>query len=162
MVKILAVDQALNHYGASVFDDGKLIFTTAFVLNQNDFKSITSKKDNLAARLQTVYKSLRQLVEDYNPDIIVAEQPWFGANVNVFKIIVTINTFLCVIAWEKEKFFSEINIRKYRCFFKVKGKDQVQKYVKTNYPDVKIDKEQDISDSIMLGEYVARNVEDYL
>jgi len=109
MTIVLAIDQANNHSGYSVWKDKDLH-------DYGTYLSSLSKKDNLYDRFKEVYCFFEELIIKYKPDIIVCEQLWGGLNINVFKNLVMLNAFLLQLSWKYKSEFKEINIRKYRSF----------------------------------------------
>ena len=152
-MRILVIDQSLRHFGYSLWEDKKLIDYAAF-------KSDLTTEDTLFIRLREIYDVFEKLIVDNKPDAIVTEAMWLGPNPSVFKVLTILTAFLLVLSWKHEKKFKEVNIRKYRCYFKLIGKDEVKAFVQKAYPEIKIDKNKDISDAIVLGRYITENTGD--
>ena len=146
---VLAIDQGNNHFGYSVWDKDKLY-------KYGNFTTKLTTEDERYIRLKEVYDELVSLIDCYEPDIVVCEGLWYGQNINTFKNLVMINAFLLQLSWERNFQFKEINIRKYRHFFGIKGKSEVKKFILTSFPDIVVDKKLDITDAILLGQYIVK------
>lgn len=144
---LLSFDHALNHSGFSVWEDKKLV-------KYGNVTSTLTKDDNRYDRLKEVYAFFEKTIIEYKPTHIVLEQMWAGHNVESFKNLVMLNALIIQLSWKYNSQVKEINIRKYRNFFGLKGKDEVSGYIKKCYPDIINDKKQDISDSVLMGKYI--------
>jgi len=144
---LLAWDHALNHSGYSIWEDKKLILADNFI-------STLKVGDNSYNRLKEVYDFFKKIIVEYNPTHMVMEQMWVGHNVESFKNLVMLNALLIQLSWEHNILVKEINIRKYRNFFGIKDKKEVKTYIEKCYPEIKVDKKLDISDSLLLGKYI--------
>lgn len=77
--RIVALDQASNHTGYSVFDDAKLI--------KWGLLDVSELGNNTKARIKEMSRQIAELLSTYNPDLVIIEGVMGQANTHVLIVL---------------------------------------------------------------------------
>lgn len=141
---ILAIDQAYKHSGFSVFKDGEYVNHGSYVVDKND---------NSEVRYEKFIENIKNLIEEYKPDLVVTEKAWLGPNAKVYSLISELIGIIRCYCFIKGIKFDTIQVTTYRSKLGIKNKKQyVIEYIQKSFPDLEL-KNDDESDAICLGLY---------
>jgi Holliday junction resolvasome RuvABC endonuclease subunit len=141
-VIILAIDQAYKHSGFSVFKDGEYVSHGSYVVDKND---------NSEVRYEKFIENIKNLIEEYKPDLVVTEKAWLGPNAKVYSLISELIGIIRCYCFIKDIKFDTVQVTSYRAKLGVKNKKEaVQEFVMKSFPDIEL-KNDDESDAIALG-----------
>lgn len=141
---ILAIDQAYKHSGFSVFKDGEYVNHGSYVVDKND---------NSEVRYEKFIENIKNLIEEYKPDLVVTEKAWLGPNAKVYSLISELIGIIRCYCFLKEIKFDTIQVTTYRSKLGIKNKKEyVIEYIQKSFPDLEL-KNDDESDAICLGLY---------
>lgn len=147
--RVVAFDQATEHFGVSVFDDGELVFFNLFV-----FSGVVNK------RLADIKRLVEQVIlPQWQPDFIVMEdiQYQYGA-VLTYKILAMLLGVLETICYEHGVKYEVVSPNVWRKFAGTAGKTRNAEkqlsvaVVKEKY-NVKVN--DDVAEAILIGRYGA-------
>ncbi len=145
--RVVALDQASNNLGVSVFDEGKLVYYEAVMVS-----------GELMERIYKVFKYVEDRIEKWKPDLIGFEDIQYQQNPQTYKILGMV-LGACVVAAEKNKIpHVEVLNGVWQSQFNIGGADRhaqkanVVKRVKDMYDLIVTD---DVADAILLGRYVS-------
>lgn len=149
--RVIAFDQATEHFGLSIFDDGELVF-----FNLYNFVGTTIQ------RLVQIKKFIEDIViKEWHPDYIVMEdiQYQYGA-VITFKILAMLLGCLEIACTENNIPYEVVSPNVWRKFAGTCGKTRLQEkqlsiiIVKEKY-GVRVN--DDVAEAILIGRYGAQN-----
>lgn len=146
--RIIAIDQASQKIGISIYDDGKLVYY--------HFVEVTGV---FSARLQKVYKFLVEvIIKEWQPNYLVFEDIQYQDNAMTHKLLGMV-LGVCVLAAEQYQIeHTEILNKVWQSEFNIAGaarvtqKANVMKRVKEYY---NLDVTDDVADAILMGQYAA-------
>lgn len=149
--RIIAIDQASQKLGVSVYDDGKLVYY-----------HLIEVTGTLAARLQKIYKFLREvIISQWQPNYLVFEDIQYQDNAQTHKILGMVMG-ICVLAAEQAQIeHTEVLNKVWQSEFSIGGatrvaqKSNVIKRVKEYY---NLDVTDDVADAILMGQYAAKKL----
>lgn len=152
---ILALDQASQVSGYSVFNGNNLIASGTF-----------SVSGDLPKRLIKIRDKVINLIKEYNPDKVILEDIQMEENqknnVKTFKALAQVIGVLSMYLTENKIKYDMVLASSWRSVLGIKGrtrevyKKNAQIYVKDNYNK---DVSEDEADAICIGAYGARNGE---
>lgn len=151
--RILALDDATEKTGWSIFDNNRLISSGVIEFNQND----------TIERISKMRKWLSDMIDIWRPDKVAIEDiqlQKFDANigVDVFKTLARLQGALLVTCFEKNIEYIIVHVATWRKYCDIKAKTRVdqkraaQLYVKNNFD---VNATQDEADAICIGTYCA-------
>mgnify|MGYP001339110061 CR=1 FL=1 len=139
---ILAIDQAYNHTGFSIFDNDKYISHGSYIVD---------KKDCNEVKYEIFIETIINLINKYNPDLVVTEKAWLGPNARVYSLISELIGIIRCYCYVKKIKFDSIAVSTYRSKLRVKNKKEaVKELVEKSFPNIEL-KNDDESDAIGLG-----------
>ena len=157
VTRVLALDQATNTTGWSVFDDKKLIAYGKIHFTQSD----------TIERISKVRQWLLNMLETWRPDRVALEdiqlQKFAGKNgategaVTTYKVLAQLQGTLAVTCFEKNIVYSIIHTATWRSHCKITAKSRTdQKRAAQLYVAQKYEKNvtQDEADAICIGTYM--------
>lgn len=148
--RVIAFDQATEHFGLSIFDDGKLVFFHLYTF-----------AGTVAKRLAQIKKFVRDIViKEWKPDYIVMEdiQYQYGA-VLTYKILAMLLGVIEVECTEAEVPYEVVSPNVWRKYAGTAGKTRLQEkqlsvaVVKEKY-GVRVN--DDVAEAILIGRYGAQ------
>ena len=149
--RIIAIDQASQKIGISVYDDGKLVYYY--------FVEVTGL---LSVRLCKIYKFLTEVVIlEWLPDYLVFEDIQYQDNALTHKTLGMVMG-ICILAAEQHKIeHTEILNKVWQAEFNITGASRVvqktnaMKRVKEYY---NLDVTDDVADAILIGQFAAKKL----
>lgn len=149
--RILAVDQALNVSGVSYFINDTLI--EYGLIENNDKLSYIEK-------IILLRNKIDKLIDKYQIDILAIEDTYVYKNVEVYKKLSILLGTLQILAYEKGipiLVVSAVEWKKHACILDKKGREsqKLAGLIKIREKYGIFDIKDDVSDSILLGIYVA-------
>ena len=141
---MLFIDQATNS-GVSIFDNKKRL-VKSFYLKKDE-------KDNVKFR-HKFKEIISNIIDEFQVNMLFCEKVFDGVNFNTVELLISLKETLEDIAYEKNIKCYPLNNKKWKARLAYPNKwentkndkEQVNKYVKRYYPNIKV--EQDIMDSI--------------
>lgn len=160
ITRYLVFDQASIISGWCVFDNEELIKYGHFYLPE---------KDSVAERLNKFHQRLLNMIEIYQPDILVFEdiqlQDFDSARntigVTTYKVLAEVLGICQLVSAETNIPFHIISSNTWRSFLQIKGRSRVDKkrsaqfLIKERY-DISVS--EDEADAICLGRYSSKNI----
>ena len=149
--RILALDNASQNMGVSLFDDGRLVYYSNLKFRDGLFDD----------RLVKIYSVLTEvLIKNWKPDYIVFEDVQYQNNFNTYKKLSMLLGTIVVAAKINNIPYEEIPPVRWRSHFQITGTRAVVKtkavdLVKTMYNVNVID---DIAEAILIGKYASDNI----
>lgn len=147
--RIIGCDQATQHFGISVFDDGKLVYYDCF-----EFTGDVEK------RYADIMKFMENVIEQWKPDFVAFEdiQLQQGAigGYNAFKILGGLLGIMKAVLTRKKVPHKEVLNKVWQAKFMIGGKDrasQKRNVVKKVKELFGIDVVDDIADAILIGKW---------
>lgn len=149
--RIIAIDQASQKLGISVYDDGKLVHY-----------HLVEVTGSLSARLQKIYKFLKEvIITQWQPNYLVFEDIQYQDNAVTHKTLGMVMG-ICILAAEQAQIeHTEILNKVWQSEFSIGGssrvvqKTNVMKRVEEYYG---IQVSDDVADAILMGQYAARKL----
>ncbi len=134
--RIISIDPGTKFWGVSVFQDREIIISLVKIL---------SIKGSRRKRLEEVKKVFSSLINDYEPDILVMEKPFFFWSKQSRFLDVIVKEVKCLARKEKMKVyeFSPRTARKVVCGDGNATKKDMAKVICSIYPELKIHLNQD-------------------
>lgn len=149
--RIIAVDQASQKMGISVYDNGKLVYY-----------HYVEVSGNLPVRLQKIYKFMQEVViRQWQPNYLVFEDIQYQDNALTHKTLGMVMGIVVLAAEQAQIEHTEILNKVWQSEFSIGGatrvvqKANVIKRVKEYYD---IDVTDDLADAILLGQYAAKKL----
>lgn len=153
VVRILALDDATEKTGWSIFDNDRLVSSGVIEFTQSD----------TIERISKMRKWLVDMIDIWRPDRVAIEDiqlQKFDANigVDVFKTLARLQGALLITCFEKDVEYAIVHVSTWRSHCKIKAKTRVdqkraaQIFVKDAYG---VDATQDEADAICIGTYCA-------
>jgi Holliday junction resolvasome RuvABC endonuclease subunit len=149
--RIIAVDQASQKIGISVYDEGKLVYY-----------HYVEVSGVLSVRLQKIYKFMSDLViKQWQPNYLVFEDIQYQDNALTHKTLGMVMGVVILAAEQAQIEHTEILNKVWQSEFSIGGANRVAqkanviKRVKEYY---KIDVTDDIADAILLGQYATKKL----
>ena len=148
--RVIAFDQATEHFGLSIWDDGKMVFYSLYTFT-----------GDAVSRLVKIKKFIKEIVIDaWQPDYIVMDdiQQQHGAVVT-FKILAMLLGVIEVTCAENEIPYEVVSPNVWRKYAGTCGKDRKQEkllsmaVVKEKYGITVTD---DVAEAILIGQYGSR------
>ena len=149
---ILALDLSTKSSGYSVFDDNKLI----------TYGLAASTKANVYDRIEIITKRIQEIVKEYNPTKIIAEQPepaFVKNNIDVYRKLTFVHGSICMMLRHYKlqmELYTSSHWRKMvgihtgrgikRTQLKAKDIEEANKL----FPQIKT-KSDDVADAILIG-----------
>lgn len=148
--RIVAIDNATKNIGVSVFDNGKLVFHTAYEFNGEMIDRMLMNKQFLE---ETIIKT-------WKPDLIVLEDIQSQKNVQVFKSLAMLLGSTVVTIKSYNIPYELVSSVKWRAHFMISGeriadKAQAIDKVWNMYNIIVTD---DVAEAILLGKYAVDSV----
>lgn len=151
--RVLALDDATEKTGWSIYDDISLVSSGVIEFNQSD----------TIERISKMRKWLSDMIDIWRPDKVAIEDiqlQKFDANigVDVFKTLARLQGALLVTCFEKDIEYTVVHVATWRKYCNIKAKTRVdqkraaQFYAKETYG---VDATQDEADAICIGAYCA-------
>lgn len=145
--RILALDNATEKMGLSIYDNGKLVYYHLLVFSGN-FDSRLSKIFEVVTKV---------MIESWQPDYIVMEDIQYQNNYQTYKKLAMLLGVLTVAAKSAKIDYRIIPPVQWRSHYQISGKrDEIKakavKLVNTMYNINVID---DIAEAILIGHYIA-------
>lgn len=109
-MKVLGVDPGshITGYGLVESDKGKIKLLEAGIIKAKD-------KDLLSERILKMYKNLEDIVDSYNPDVLVLEKIYtHGQYVTTASILGHVRGAVCLLCAQKKVCLAENSVRKVR------------------------------------------------
>lgn len=149
--RIIAIDQASQKLGISVYDDGKLVYY-----------HLVEVTGTLSARLLKIYKFMKEVViSEWHPNYLVFEDIQYQDNALTHKTLGMVMG-VCILATEQAQIeHTEIFNKVWQAEFNIGGstravqKSNVIKRVKEYY---NLDVTDDVADAILLGKFAAKKL----
>ena len=151
---LLALDQASQVSGYSIFIDGKLV----------KYGKITLKDEEIGPRLVTLRKTIIDLIKEYNITQIAFEdiqmQASVGNNVKTFKVLANVYGVILELCEELKLKYEIVSSNTWKSTLKIKGKGRAeqkraaQAFVQETYG---IKCSQDEADAICIGSHMLKN-----
>lgn len=134
--RIIAVDPGTRYWGVTVFEGAEIIVSLVKIL---------STKGSPRKRLEEVKKVFSSLINDYSPDTLVLEKPFFFWSKQSKFLDVVIEKIRCLARKKKIKIyeFSPRTARKIVCGNGNASKKDMVKIICSIYPELKIRLNQD-------------------
>ncbi len=128
--KIIAIDPGTRYQGVAVFQGKKLIFSSVKILHA---------KGPLRKRLKEVEKVFSSLIEDYAPDVLAIERPFFFWTEQSKFLDAIIDEIKRLARKERIRVheFSPLAVRKIICGDDRATKKVVAELVSSIYPELK-------------------------
>lgn len=151
--RVIALDQASQKIGISVYDNGKLVYY-----------NLVNVHGDLDVRLKKIYKFLNEMVIPFwEPDFLVFEDIQLqNDNVQTYKVLSMV-LGVCVMAANLNDIpHEEILNKVWQTKFNISGSNralQKQNVIDTVYKYYKINVTDDVADAILLGNYAASKLE---
>ena len=149
--RIIALDQASQKIGISVFDDGKLVYY--------HFVEVTG---SLPVRLAKIYKFMVEVViHQWTPNYLVFEDIQYQDNALTHKTLGMVMGVVILAAEHAQIEHTEVLNKVWQSEFNIGGtvrfaqKANVVKRVKEYYD---LDVSDDVADAILLGKYAAKKL----
>ena len=149
--RIIAIDQASQKLGISVYDDGKLVYY-----------HLVEVTGVLSARLQKIYKFMKEvIISQWQPNYLVFEDIQYQDNALTHKTLGMVMGVVILAAEQAQIEHTEILNKVWQSEFSIGGanrvsqKSNVIKRVKEYY---NIDVTDDVADAILMGQYAARKL----
>lgn len=144
--RVVAIDNATENVGISVFDDGKLIFWHLYVYSGDTIERITQNN-----------KFLKEIIiQKWQPDLIVFEDIQYQSNILTFKILAMLLGASIVATKSANIKYETVLSKVWRSHFIINGKTRIQQKtqainkVKEMY---NITVNDDVAEAILLGKY---------
>ena len=144
--RIVAIDNATEKVGISVFDDGKLIYWHLFTYSGETIDRIVKNRQFLE----------NTIIKEWQPDFIIVEDIQYQNNILTFKTLaMLLGSTLAAIRANKIKYETVLS-KVWRSHFTIGGVTRVQQkmaaiqLIKKMYG---IDVNDDIAEAILLGKY---------
>lgn len=151
MSKILSLDQASRITGYAIFDNKELIDFGKFELND----------ENAELRLVQFRQEIQNLINKYQPDIVIYEDIQEQNNIQTFKVLAEIYGILTELLMELQLPHQSILASSWKSALGIKGKARAEQkrnaanYVINKY-NIKVS--QDTADAICIGDcYIKKN-----
>lgn len=149
--RIIAIDQASQKLGISVYDDGKLVYY-----------HLVEVTGTVPTRLLKIYNFMKQVViSEWHPNYLVFEDIQYQDNALTHKILGMVMG-ICILAAEQAQIeHTEIFNKVWQSEFNIGGSNRVAqktnviKKVKELYG---LDVTDDVADAILMGRYAARKL----
>lgn len=149
--RIIALDQASQNIGISVYDDGKLVYY-----------HLVQITGSVSVRLAKIYKFLREvIISEWHPNYLVFEDIQYQNNALTHKILGMVMG-VCILAAEQAQIeHTEVLNKVWQSEFNIAGADRlvqkanVVKRVKEYY---NLDVTDDVADAILIGKYAAKKL----
>lgn len=149
--RIIAIDQASQKIGISVYDDGKLVYY-----------HLVEVTGTLSARLAKIYKFMREVViGEWHPNYLVFEDIQYQDNALTHKTLGMVMGVVILAAEQAQIEHTEILNKVWQSEFNIGGasrpvqKANVIKRVKEYYD---LDVTDDVADAILMGKYAAKKL----
>lgn len=145
--RILALDNATENLGLSIYDNGKLVYYSLLVFKGN-FDSRITKIFNIVSNT---------MIDNWKPDYIVFEDIQYQNNYQTYKKLAMLLGALVVAAKRSAIDYQIIPPVEWRSHYQITGKreDVKAKAVKLVKQMYNIDVIDDIAEAILIGHYVA-------
>jgi len=145
--RILALDNATEKMGLSIYDNGKLVYY-----------HLLSFSGNFDSRITKIFEVVTKvMIENWKPDYIVMEDIQYQNNYQTYKKLAMLLGVLTVAAKSAKLDYRIIAPVQWRSHYQISGKREdikakAVKLVKTMY---NIDVIDDIAEAILIGHYIA-------
>lgn len=144
--RVIALDNATQNMGVSIFDDGELVYFTLLKFNGTDF-------DKRMVRIRDVVVDV--IIEEWQPDHLVFEDIQYQNNYNTYKKLAMLLGMLTVEANSREIPNALVPPVTWRSHFQISGnrtavKNKAINLIAEMYNKIVID---DIAEAILLGRY---------
>ena len=128
---ILSIDPGTKYWGVSILRGEKI---------EAPMVKVLSTKGSPRKRLEEVKKIFSSLIEDYRPDILVIEKPFFFWSKQSKFLDVLVEEIKCLAKKAKMKIyeFSPRTVRKIVCKNGNSSKQDIAKIICSIYPELKI------------------------
>lgn len=146
--RILALDNASQNMGLSIFDDGKLVYYSLLKFRDGLFED----------RLQKIFEVVENImIKNWQPDFIVFEDIQYQNNYNTYKKLAMLLGTIILAAKRGGVKHHEVQPVTWRSHMQVKGTREVAKQmaielVNKMYGITVVD---DIAEAILIGRYAA-------
>ena len=147
--RLIAFDQATEHFGLSIFDDGKLVFYSLYTFS-----------GDLVARLTKIRKLVNDIViKEWKPDYIVFEDIQYQNGIMTFKVLAMLLGIIHEVCSENEIPFECVSPNVWRKYAGTCGKSRREEkllsmaVVKEKY---NISVSDDVAEAILIGSYGIR------
>lgn len=146
-MKICGIDASTKKTGISLLEDGKLI----------EYRLLDySREKDLDKRMREMCLSINNVLDYYNPNLILCEDVWLSINPNTAKTLARLGGAIYMWAVLKNKDFKYLISSNWRAVIGLKTgkikrdelKKEAIKKVKTDYG---IDVTDDIAEAILIG-----------
>ena len=148
--RVIGCDQATQHFGISVFDDGKLVYYDCI-----EFKG------ELDYRYSKIYDFMDAVLKAWNPDYVVIEdiqlqQSGAIGGYNAFKVLGGLLGVMKAVLRKNNVKYTEVLNKVWQAKFMISGKDRstqkknVINKVKSMFG---IEVSDDVADAILIGKY---------
>ena len=150
-IKMLSLDQSSNYTGYSIFTGGKLEYYGLIDLKTNNYSYLE--------KAITVESIILDLIEKYNIDLIVMEDIYLGMNLEVYKVLCTIQSHLMISLIKNKKDYIIVSAPQWKSFqgITIKSRDrETQKKLSVSLAKSKFQADcetDDVADSILIGDY---------
>lgn len=149
--RIIAIDQASQKLGISIYDNGKLVYY-----------HLVEVTGAVSARLQKIYKFMVEVViRKWQPNYLVFEDIQYQNNAMTHKILGMVMGIVILAAEQAQIEHTEVLNKVWQSEFNITGstriaqKANVIKRVKEYY---KIDVTDDVADAILMGNYASKKL----
>jgi Holliday junction resolvasome RuvABC endonuclease subunit len=145
--RILALDNATEKMGLSIYDNGKLVYYHLLVFSGN-FDSRITKIFEVVTKV---------MIEGWKPDFIVMEDIQYQNNYQTYKKLAMLLGVLTVAAKSAKLDYRIIAPVQWRSHYQISGKreDIKAKAVKLVNTMYNIDVIDDVAEAILIGHYIA-------
>ena len=148
--RIIAFDQATEHFGLSIYEDGKLIFYSLYTFG-----------GEMVSRLVKIKKFVENIViKEWKPDIIIMEDIQYQQNgILTFKVLAMLLGILQELCCENEIKFEAVSPNVWRKYAGTNGKNRREEKL-LSIAKVKekfnINVSDDVAEAILIGYYGTR------
>lgn len=149
--RVVAFDQATEHFGLSVFDNNKLVYYSLYTF-----------KGTLDSRLVAITRMVRDIViKEWQPDYICFEDIQYEKNIRTFKILAELIGIITELCKEAEIRYEIVMPNVWRRYANTAGKDRRTEKM-LSVAKVKelynIDVSDDVAEAILIGRYAVRRI----
>lgn len=86
-MKILSIDGSTKSTGVAIFQNNKLLY----------YNNITVNNNNVIKRINYMTKKIKEIIQEYNPTIVVMQQVFPEYNQNVYKALIYLQAAIAIM-----------------------------------------------------------------
>lgn len=150
-MKILSIDQSTTNVGYCIFDNQEYIESNVIKVHKSN-----EKKQNEYDFVNKSFQIIINLINTYNPDILVLEEVFAGKSSSVLKQLATLKGMVLGYCYSIQLETCVVYPTQWKSFIKINGGRSKEKQDVINYFQNKYNieiKKDDESDAIGIGYY---------